>query len=416
MIKLKKLLKVSLVFTVSALLLTGCKTSKQKEIRELSNYVDLSYEGANGSASTLVSFNKDKAYKSINSILKLKNDDEAEISKLNKLLDGFKIDVLNDNKKLKNGDVLKISMEADDNLLKYFRLDLNKKQSVTVAGLKEPVEYDVFEGIDVDYKGYSPNLKVEIKKKDSQNKFADSINYNVLNPPPYYKGQTLKVKARYDKELARKAGYVIKDTVKNIDVPKELGYYVENLSEISSSFIYDKYYEGYDLINKERENIKNFIVSNLGKNSKLKEELSDPKIYIDSDIKINPEDAFFSVSKGNLKTKELEKVGNKLIFIYRVEVTNKNYNFPIFYVTYEVESITKEKDGTFTKVTGKLSSYDKYYDNILIGLANSIDRSYQTYRVESLEDMLKTEEGNNIENRGNKNDDWILKGKRRSLW
>ncbi len=146
-------------------------------------------------------------------------------------------------------------------------------------------------------------------------------------------------------------------------------------------------------------------MNNLGKNSKLKDELSDPKIYIDSDIKINPEDAFFSVSKGNLKTKELEKLGNKLTFIYRVEVTNKNYNFPIFYVTYEVESITKEKDGTFTKVTGKLSSYDKYYDNILIGLANSIDRSYQTYRIESLEDVLKTEEGNNIENRGNTNDD-----------
>ena len=133
MMKIKKLLKVSLLFTISALLLTGCKTSKQKEIRELSNYVDLSYEGANGSASTVVSFNKDKAYKSINSILKLKNDDEAEISKLNKLLDGFKIDVLNDNKKLKNGDVLKIEMEADDNLLKYFRLDLNKKQSVTAV-------------------------------------------------------------------------------------------------------------------------------------------------------------------------------------------------------------------------------------------------------------------------------------------
>lgn len=390
--KIISILKSSLLLALAVVILSSCKTNKQKDIRNLSKYINLKLEGANGSASTLVDFDKIQAKTQLLSVLKIEKTDDAERAKLDNLLESIKVEVLNDDKKIKNGDELKITTEVDKNLLKYFDLSLDEKQSVKVQGLKEAQEVDVFQGSKIKYEGYSPNLEIKIEKPDTDNEFFSSINYSIKNPPPYRKGQNVTLLARFDKELARKAGYKVLKNSKDILIPKDLGYYVENLPELTNTFIYDKYYEGYDLINKERENIGNFVTNNLGANSKLKEELSDPKLYIESDINISPEDGFFLVSRGNLRTKKNAEIGNKLVFIYKVDIENKTYNFPTFYVTYQLDGITKEANGTFTDIRGTLSGYDKYYDNILIGLANSVDSSYQTYKTDDLRMILETEE------------------------
>ena len=389
---LKHILKTSVFLVLILISFSGCKTSKQKAIRDLSTYVTLNYEGANGTASSQVDFNKDEALKQINSILRIRKEDKEEMQKLTRLLDTFQIEVLNDNKDLSNGDELLIAMDVDDELLEYFDLILNKKQTVKVQGLPDPKEVDVFQGMQIDYKGYSPNLEVTFQENTNSSDFFKSVNYSVKNPPPYARGEKLTILARYDKELARKAGYTVNKTAQVVRVPKDQGYYVTNLPELDNTFIYNKYYEGYDLINKERENIGQFITRNLSSDSKLKEELADPKIYINSDIEIEPEDGLFLVSKDNLKTKRNAEIGNKLLFVYKISVTNDTYSFPTFYASYEINAITKEKDGTFTQKTGNLSNYDKYYDNILITLTNSIDNSYSTYRVNDLNNLLETEE------------------------
>lgn len=387
---LSKLLKIA-VMLVILISLSACKTQKQKDIRELSNYINLTYEGSDGNARAKTEFNKEKAKKEIGNILKINKKDETEKLKLQRLLDSLEINIINNSDNLKNGDELKIEISCDEELKKYFDLSLKEKQLVKVAGLIQPKDMDVFTLIDVSYEGFSPALKVKIKKNETSDSFLKTINFNVVEDPPYERGQTINIEARIDPDLARKYSYNIKNTIKEVKIPRELPYYIENQEEMTDNYIFTEYYKGYDKILKEREKLASFVSAKIKTDSEIKKELADPKVYIDSNLKIELEDALFSVSEGNLHTSEKSDVGNYLIFIYKIDVLNAKYKIPSLYVSYKTKAITKDNNSVVTGKEGQLGKYDVYFDNVMIDYAKDLDDSYKTYKINNIKSIIETE-------------------------
>lgn len=387
--RLNRLCKIIAIFALM-ISLTACKTQKQKDIRELSNYINLSYEGADGHARAKTEFNKEKAKKDIGTILKMNKKDETEKLKLQRLLDSLEINILNNSDELKNGDELKIEISCDEELRKYFDLSLNEKQVVKVAGLIQPKDMDVFTLIDISYEGFSPALKVDIKKNETSDSFLKTINFNVVEDPPYERGQTINIEARIDPDLARKYSYNIKNTIKEVKIPRELPYYVENQEEMTDNYIFTEYYKGYDKILKERDKLASFVSSKIKTDPEIREELSDPKSYIDSNLNIELEDALFSVSEGNLQTSEKSEDGNYLVFVYKVDVNNAKYKIPSLYVSYKIKAITKDSNSVVSSKEGQLGKYDVYYDNIMIDYANGLDDSYKTYKIDNINTIIET--------------------------
>lgn len=379
--------------------LNSCQSKKQKTIRNLSTYITISFEGSEGNATAIAEFNKEEANEEIGKIIKLDRSDNAEMLKFNTLLNDVSIDILNNSETLKNGEVLKIKVNYDKDLLEYFDLNVDEREEIEVQGLQEAKDLDVFTQLNLSFEGYSPALTPVIELNDTEDEFLKTVNFEIEEPEPYKKGQKITVNARFNNELARKYGYAISTTSKKYEVPRKSAYYVQDVAEISNSQLYNLYYAGYTEVFEKAKALDRFVLEALEeteyiKDDKEKKLYEDQKNYIDAKANINVDTAYFSKSNEYLNIINKAPEGNRLTFIYKINIQGAKVTIPDLYIAYTIKGVSVESDVTGTateELTGELSTASPYYDNVLVDISQGIDESYETYNLNDIENLLNTE-------------------------
>ena len=134
---------------------------------------------------------------------------------------------------LKNGDKVKVFAKVDPSVLDKLKMSIKPLEfTYTVSGLKECEVLDAFKDVEIVYEGISPDLYFSINTdKCSQvirdNVFFDSDSFNV------HKGDTITIKASYDKDSLLEKGYVLKEETKNYEV-KDVSEYVSTIKGVDT--------------------------------------------------------------------------------------------------------------------------------------------------------------------------------------
>jgi len=191
---------------------------KAKEI-DLSDYIDVEYEGYNKHATATVKFNKDL------------KDEFEDSSIYNSFISNATLEV-KDNENLANEQEIEISVEIPSSWLNENGIALKSDTiKVQVSDLKDATEIDVFKDINVEITGMSPDLKVTISTK-SDDEFIKTVRYSASKTSGISNGEKITITASsWDKKMAESKGYVLKKETMEYTVDGQAAY-IFSTSEI----------------------------------------------------------------------------------------------------------------------------------------------------------------------------------------
>lgn len=161
----------------------------------------------------------------------------------NKNLDKFSSDLfyasikskIDKDKGLKNGDKVTATISYDDTLAKQFGISIkNTQKEVSISGLEQGKETDIFKDVTVSFSGTSPKGKVSIINKSSDS-FLSTINFT-SSEEVVKNGDKIIVTADYDQTAATKEKILIKNDKKEFTVTG-LGEYLANTKQLNQDII-----------------------------------------------------------------------------------------------------------------------------------------------------------------------------------
>lgn len=132
------------------------------------------------------------------------------------------------NVRLKNGDVVKVTMLYDEEQAKESKVKLKDNQfEVTVSGLKDAQVLDVFEGLKVNFSGISPFIEVTLDATGCSSFVQSNVEFEL--PNNYLKnGDSFTVTAKYDPSIMEENLYKVNINQKNFTV-ENCGEYLTSL-------------------------------------------------------------------------------------------------------------------------------------------------------------------------------------------
>ena len=159
---------------------------------DLGDYVTVAYSGYDTQATAALSLRKSPEYQPF--------------------LKGVKIRLLNENGRLKNGDLLDIRFLYDEEEAKEQKLRIaSEEYTVEVSGLpkgRRLTNEDLFRGLKVSYDGTAPQLTVSLSN-ESSDPFLRTVSYEILQPADFYDlGDTFTVKASFSEQEAIQNEYI----------------------------------------------------------------------------------------------------------------------------------------------------------------------------------------------------------------
>lgn len=244
------IMALCLMIGVTGMLLSGC--SKKINISE---YIEITSEGANGYGSIETSLKKSELATEIYGeeledfdledikdlgdaadAYKEYSEKAKEYRKVKDMLDDIEI-VLDKRQSLKNGDVVKIMVTmpetVEDELNVSFR---DTEFEYTVSGLKEVETIDAFaeDVMSIEYEGASPDVSLKVTNI-AQESPADTIYYEVDSDDSLKDGDQVTITAEYDEDDLLDAGYIVKESQKTITVESDYKY-VETAADLTGDF------------------------------------------------------------------------------------------------------------------------------------------------------------------------------------
>jgi hypothetical protein len=176
---------------------------------DLSSYTVIKAEGLNTQGTA--SYNIDK--KTLETTLIDKN---INILNANIFIESINCS-LDKNKDLKNGDKITAKLTYDKTLANQLKINIkNSDKIITVSGLPEGKEIDVFKDIKVSYSGISPEGNVSIINNSSDS-FISKISYTP-SKEKVSNGDKITITADYDTEESVKQRLLIKNESKEYTV------------------------------------------------------------------------------------------------------------------------------------------------------------------------------------------------------
>lgn len=381
--KIKSVILISSIL-ILCLFLSGCETKKQKDERDLSNFISIDLQGTENNGFVKIDFDKDNALEKVTKNLKLdEKNNKYELIELNTLLDSIKIDPTTKTNNLKNGDIVSFDITFDKNTLKKYKLLLDEKGEFEVSGLKQAKEIDIFSMIDVTFKGVSPKIMGEIKNKSTDNEFFNSVKFEFVQPQPFKSGQTVEVRAIVDEALMNKSGFKINKRINSYKV-ENLPKYAENIKEIKASCVFNQYYQGYKQIQERLDSNLAQTLKSLS-NDKYREEDFAKVTY-----EIYPVTVLFTVNQKSLLLAEDSKEDNNLISIYQIKFSNNVANINYAYVSAVSSGIQYDKinNKNLDIENVSLSDIEISQENLLKEIAKSTE-NHEIFKIADINKILK---------------------------
>lgn len=381
--KIKSVILISSIL-ILCLFLSGCETKKQKDEKDLSNFISIDLLGTENNGFVKIDFDKDNALEKVTKNLKLdEKNNKYELIELNSLFDSVKINPITKTTNLKNGDIVRFDIAFDKNILKKYNLLLDEKGEFEVSGLNQAKEIDIFNMIDVSFKGVSPKILGEIKVKSTDNDFFNSVKFEFVQPQPFKSNQTVEVRAIVDESLMNKSNFKISKRTNSYKV-ENLPKYSENLKEIKSSCVFNQYYEGYKQIQEKLDSNLAQTLKSLS-NDKYKQEDFAKVTY-----EIYPVIVLFTVNEKSLLLAEDTKEDNKLISIYQIKFSNNVSNINYAYVYAMASGIQYDKinDKNLEIENVSLSDINTSQENLLKEIAKTTE-NHKIFKIADINKILK---------------------------
>ncbi len=203
-----KIQKILALVSAAGLCIAMTSCGKKIVSYTCDDYIDVEVSGVSGKATASVRFDRELIDKVNMDVFQGKADDmqlaQIEVY-LNSAVD---YDVVGEKEKLSNGDVIKVVLSPDNERLKDIGISFSETEyTYTVSGLTEPVTLDLFKDVEVTFEGISPHLKPIVEYTGSDEFIKDNVSYST-DAYGYKNGDTLKLKARYNKRTFDENNYI----------------------------------------------------------------------------------------------------------------------------------------------------------------------------------------------------------------
>lgn len=330
----------------------------------LNDYISVSYEGYDGYATATVDFDEDKFIEDYAE--KLAGSNEKDQFAMLLIFDSIVDCRLDKDSSLSNGDVITATWYIGQDALAEFEDEYNckisrDKTTTTVKGLEKVIAVDIFNGVNVEFRGTYPNSDLNITCSDDALISA------------YY------VKA--DKKSEIRNGEVITLTA---DVTEELTKKLAKEGKVIESLTKEITVSGIDEYIVDKEDVTDEVLNKI--ETKAEEEFNkmvsgwkNPDLFISKEHTAT----YFVVDK--LDSSYYYNV-NKLFYVYNVKIKNpNNESETIEYIWYISNSdIKKLADGTF-EISEK--KYSIPYGDTFLGMTSGEAFLVGDYCIVGYEDI-----------------------------
>lgn len=354
--KVKKFIAaiVALVVVIGGIFFGYKKIHKEKV--DITKYIKIECEGYDGRGTASYKLDDEKFAKDILKAMgksekdmdKLLEKDEKKYDDLAKCISEMKIK-FDDDKKLSNGDEIKLTIEYDNDLISKYGIKFTgSEMKYKVKDLKKVKEIDPFADVTVEFTGTSPKCYASVKNNSSE-EALQYVYYKIDNNSNLKEGDeiTVSIDSYSEEAYVERYGVVFKSTEKKFKV-ENVDKYIMSTDEIDEAFLGDMQKQVEDVIN-----------------AYLAGETSGIKAM----DKINYEGYYLLTNKND----ESYDYPNKIYIIYSAIIHNKendgkkkkdsDYDKDAFkdtkvYFPVELNTLTKYADGTSYVDYTYLDKYD----------------------------------------------------------
>ncbi len=273
---------------------------------------------------------------------------------------------------LKNGDKITVKLTYDKTLADQLKLSFkNTEKTITVTGLPEGKEIDVFKDLKVSYSGVSPEGNVSLIN-NSSDPFVSEILYT-SSKEKVSNGDKITITATYDREESVKQRVLIKTKSKEYTV-SGLPEYIFSSKQLNNN-INKKL---IDLINEQiNKYMKVSILSIVNKipNTSNYYYKSDNLSY--SNIKIHK--SYIITPKGKTYFGVWH---NRISCIYSVDLSANNKKIGTMYLSQSIaDAIINNSDVYINKDKQVLTDF---HGNSLLEVKDSFENEYTSSNIESI--------------------------------
>lgn len=236
---MKKLLLLSSILLLSCFAFTGCGTKKLN----LNKYISAEFSGYNGFGNAQVEFDRD-AFEEDCAKIKIKNDRLSAwygnaADYYHDFCIAYTLDIPED---LENGDVITLTWNCDPALARENTSGnlVFEDMELEVEGLEVVSQFDIFEGVSIEYGGAVPTAYAKIVYEET-----DDFSFSILREGDFmkysqighiYEGEVITIEATMKEltleETIKEYGGLPKTMKKEVTVPALPGY-VQKLSDVS---------------------------------------------------------------------------------------------------------------------------------------------------------------------------------------
>lgn len=215
---MKKLILLLMVLGLFAL--TGCSLNQI----QLTDYYDVEILGVEGRGRARATLDEERLIEKITETAKLDENAADYQEKIGDYLSRIKYD-LQPQKDLKNGDSIVLSVEFIQHEEDEVKLAGGQK-NFDVKNLGEGEKLNIFDYVDVEFEGVSPNAKIKITNR-GKDRFFESLKFEPSKSEGLKEGETVVVKAIYDEIAAMENGYYVTVAEKSYTVEKVDSYVLD---------------------------------------------------------------------------------------------------------------------------------------------------------------------------------------------
>lgn len=197
---------------------------------KLKDYVKVKYTGTNGYATAEFEVDKDALYK------RLAGDSPDADTEyyINKLIDSI---VLTTEKvDISNGDTIVVNVEYDEKFEASAGVKLGKKSyKMKASGIGKGIQVELFDKVEVVFKGVSPDAYVVVNN-NWENEYFAGLEFEVDKPEKVELGDTITVSCKGSYEDMARHGYAV-DKTSAVYVADALPTYAQDASVVNKSAV-----------------------------------------------------------------------------------------------------------------------------------------------------------------------------------
>lgn len=196
---------------------------------DISEYIRLSYTGADGYASAHCDIDKDSLYKKLAGNTK----NMEKLTNYKDIVDSLEACV--EESDISNGDRICVVVKCDEKRAEDAGIYLSKKYYVRASDISEGERIDLFDKVDVVFAGISPEAYAVIGNK-WEDSYLSELKFTADKPEKIATNDEITVTCEIDKNELARNGYQVEETSHTYKADK-LSAYVQNINELDMEIV-----------------------------------------------------------------------------------------------------------------------------------------------------------------------------------